>query len=308
MTAHSSTKKHHLTIDGRGLAQGLLEQFKLEVQELSLHHKIIPGLAVVLVGDDPASQLYVATKTQRVRQMGIKSQDFYLPNQAKMPDLQQLVQKLNNDHAIHAILIQLPLPDHLSSRQIIDLINPAKDVDGLHSQNVAFLANGQPKIIPCTPAGCLYLLQQVFPAGISGKNVVVIGRSHLVGRPMAWLLMQQNATVTIAHRYTKDLALHCQRADIIIAAAGSAGLVKGGWVRPGAVVIDVGINRLPNPNAARGYDLLGDVAFDEVQGKAAAITPVPGGVGPMTVAFLIHNTIKLCYQSLEKPYPNILKI
>ena len=293
-------------IDGKFYAQQLLDLVVSQVRELGQKEKVTPGLAMVLVGDDPASILYVGMKTQKAQKIGIKSKDFRLPATTSLNQLLRLIGQLNADPAIHGILIQLPLPSHLPVRTVIDHIDPAKDVDGLHSINAGHLANGQPSIIPCTPAGCLYLLQQIFPKGLEGKKAVVIGRSALVGRPMAWLLLQQNCTVTMAHRHTVDLAGQCRQADIIVAAAGHAQLVRGDWVKNGAVVIDVGINKIDDPTGQKGYSLQGDVAFLEVLPKAKAITPVPGGVGPMTVAFLLHNTLKLCYQRLDRPYASLL--
>lgn len=291
-------------IDGKFYADQLLGQIAQQVQMLKEEEKVTPGLAVILIGDDPASILYVGMKTQKLKKMGMKSQDFHLPATITLTKLLALIDQLNADPNIHGILIQLPLPSHLPVRPIIDHIDPAKDVDGLHSINAGYLANGYPSIVPCTPAGCLYLLQQIFPKGLEGKNALVIGRSALVGRPMAWLLLQQNCTVTIAHRHTVNLAGQCRRADIIIAAAGKAHLVKADWVKSGAVVIDVGINKTADPTAPKGYRLQGDVDFLEVLPKVKAITPVPGGVGPMTVAFLLHNTLKLCYKRLGKPDVN----
>jgi methylenetetrahydrofolate dehydrogenase (NADP+)/methenyltetrahydrofolate cyclohydrolase len=272
-------------IDGKAFAEALRATIKTEVAALSFQ----PGLAVVLVGDDPASRVYVANKARQTVEVGMRSFEHRLPADTTQADLLALVQKLNADPAVHGILVQLPLPKDLNTDAIIAAISPAKDVDGLTVTNAGLLANGLPGLVPCTPLGCILLLQDRLP-DMTGLNAVVVGRSNLVGKPIAQLLLAQNCTVTIAHSRTRNLDQLCKSADILIAAVGRPEMIKGDWIKPGATVIDVGINRVPA--AAPGKTrLVGDVAFAEAAAKAGLITPVPGGVGPMTIACLLRNTL-----------------
>ncbi len=265
-------------------AAGLLDSIAGEVAMLDF----TPGLAVVLVGDDPASKVYVANKARQTVLAGMKSFEHRLPADTRQEDLLSLVRQLNADPAVHGILVQLPLPKHLDADAVIAAIDPDKDVDGLTVTNAGRLAAGLPGLVPCTPLGCLLLLRDGV-ADLTGLHAVVIGRSNLVGKPIAQLLLQQNCTVTIAHSRTRDLPALCRTADILIAAVGRPELVRGDWVKPGAIVIDVGINRVP---VATGKTrLVGDVAFAEAAEIAGRITPVPGGVGPMTIACLLRNTL-----------------
>ena len=272
-------------IDGKAFAEALRATIKTEVAALSFQ----PGLAVVLVGDDPASRVYVANKARQTVEVGMRSFEHRLPADTTQADLLALVQKLNADPAVHGILVQLPIPKDLNTDAIIAAISPAKDVDGLTVTNAGLLANGLPGLVPCTPLGCILLLQDRLP-DMTGLNAVVVGRSNLVGKPIAQLLLAQNCTVTIAHSRTRNLDQLCKSADILIAAVGRPEMIKGDWIKPGATVIDVGINRVPA--AAPGKTrLVGDVAFAEAAAKAGLITPVPGGVGPMTIACLLRNTL-----------------
>ncbi|PWR03961.1 bifunctional methylenetetrahydrofolate dehydrogenase/methenyltetrahydrofolate cyclohydrolase FolD [Meridianimarinicoccus roseus] len=251
---------------------------------------VVPGLAVVLVGEDPASQVYVRSKGKRTVEAGMRSFEHRLPATASQAELLAMVEQLNADPQVHGILVQLPLPSQIDSAAVIGAIDPAKDVDGFHPVNAGLLATGQDALVPCTPLGCLLLLRDHL-GDLSGADAVVIGRSNIVGKPMAQLLLRDSCTVTVAHSRTRDLAATVRRADIVIAAVGRPEMVTGDWVRPGATVIDVGINRVPNP--AKGGDstrLVGDCDFDSCAAVAGAITPVPGGVGPMTIACLLANT------------------
>ncbi len=288
-------------INGTEIAAQVIEECKRDIAALAAAGKV-PGLAVVLVGDDPASRAYVRSKDRKCKELGLHSVKLELSATTTQDELLQVVRDLNNDPAIHGILVQSPPPKHIDEAEIVRAIDPAKDVDGFHPINVAKLAlEDSSGFVPCTPLGCQRLL---IAAGVetSGANVVVVGRSMIVGKPMAMLLMAKgkggDATVTIAHSRTKDLAAICQRADIIIAAIGRPEFIKAEHVREGAVVIDVGINRVEAPGTEKGYKLVGDVKFDEVAPKCRAITPVPGGVGPMTIAMLMSNTIKACRQAL----------
>ncbi|MFT5632919.1 MAG: methylenetetrahydrofolate dehydrogenase (NADP+)/methenyltetrahydrofolate cyclohydrolase [Rubritalea sp.] len=279
-------------IDGKAVAEKVINECRDEIAVLKARG-ITPGLAVVLIGEDPASKVYVGSKARKCEELGIYSLKIELPVDATQEEVMQVVEDLNNDAAVDGILVQSPPPAHIDEAAIVRAINPAKDVDGFHPVNVAKLVLEDPSgFIPCTPHGCMRLLED---AGVetSGAEVVVIGRSMIVGKPMALLLMGKsgNATVTVAHSRTKDLATVCSRADIIISAIGMPGFVTADMVKDGAVVIDVGINRVEDASAKRGYRLVGDVAYDEVAPKCSAITPVPGGVGPMTIAMLIKNTV-----------------
>ncbi len=272
-------------IDGKAFAASLRDSIAQEVARLPFK----PGLAVVLVGDDPASKVYVANKARQTVEAGMASFEHRLPADTRQEDLLALVQALNADDAVHGILVQLPLPKHLDSDAIIAAISPAKDVDGLTIANAGLLASGLPGLVPCTPLGCLLLLQDRL-GDLTGLNAVVIGRSNLVGKPIAQLLLQQNCTVTIAHSRSRDLPGLCAQADILVAAVGRPEMVKADWIKPGATVIDVGINRVPAHEAGKTR-LVGDVAFAEAAAVAGLITPVPGGVGPMTIACLLRNTL-----------------
>lgn len=275
-------------IDGKAFAEGLRARIGAEVATLKARHNLTPGLAVVLVGEDPASEVYVRSKARNTVAVGMNSFEHKLPATASQAELLALVGKLNADPAVHGILVQLPLPKHLDEAPVIMAISPAKDVDGLHVINAGLLASGGKGMVPCTPLGCLMLLEDKL-GDLTGLNAVVIGRSNLFGKPMAQLLLRANCTVTIAHSRSRDLAGHCRRADILVAAVGRPEMVRGDWVKPGATVIDVGINRIP---AAEGKTrLVGDVCFEEAREVAGAITPVPGGVGPMTIACLLANTV-----------------
>jgi methylenetetrahydrofolate dehydrogenase (NADP+)/methenyltetrahydrofolate cyclohydrolase len=284
-------------IDGKAVAQKIISGLGSELAELK-GRGIVPGLAVVLVGDDPASRAYVRSKDKKCQELGMHSEKYELPEATSQEELLALVRRLNADPRVHGILVQSPPPKQIDEAAVVAAIDPRKDVDGFHPVNVAKLALGDPSgLVPCTPLGCQRLLVE---SGIetAGAHVVVLGRSMIVGKPMALLLMRKgpggDATVTVAHSRTKDLAAVCRSADILIAAIGRAELVKADFVREGATVIDVGINRINDPSAPKGSRLVGDVAFDEVAPKCRAITPVPGGVGPMTIAMLMSNTVAAC--------------
>ena len=281
-------------IDGKAYAAGLRGRIGEHVARLQKDHGLTPGLAVVLVGNDPASEVYVRNKGIATKEVGMNSFEFKLPADTSEEDLLAKVRELNADPSVHGILVQFPVPDQISQQKVIDTISPDKDVDGLHPVN----AGGLDGLVSCTPLGCLMLIKDVM-ADIAGKNAVVIGRSNLVGKPVAQLLLKENCTVTIAHSRTADLAKVAAGADILVAAVGRAQMVKGGWVKPGATVIDVGMNRIPAPEKGEGKTrLVGDVDFAAAKEVAGAITPVPGGVGPMTIACLLHNTlIAACRQA-----------
>jgi methylenetetrahydrofolate dehydrogenase (NADP+) / methenyltetrahydrofolate cyclohydrolase len=288
-------------IDGRAIADKVYVDLRREIAELKAKG-VIPGLAVVLVGDDPASRAYVRSKDKMCRELGLHSVKLELPASITQTELLERVEELNRDSAIHGILVQSPPPEHIDEAAIVRALDPRKDVDGFHRENVAKLVLDDPSgFVPCTPLGVQRLLVES-KIDISGANVVVLGRSMIVGKPLALLLMQKNkngnATVTVAHSRSRDLAEIARSADIVVAAIGRAEFVKAHHVREGAVVIDVGINRVKEAANERGYRLVGDVAFDEVSKKASAITPVPGGVGPMTIAMLMANTVKAARQSL----------
>lgn len=289
-------------IDGKAVAQDSIARVKAGAEALMAARGIAPGLAVVLVGDDPASQVYVASKGRMAKECGFHSVQHTLPADTTQEDLLALIGTLNADSAIHGILVQLPLPAGLDERTTIAAIDPAKDVDGLHDISIGRLASGQvdKTFVPCTPRGCMTLLETVYPDGIAGLDAVVVGRSNLVGRPVAALLQHANATVTIAHSRTRDLPALCRRADILVAAIGRTELIEGDWIKPGATVIDVGINRIPAPERGVGKTrLVGDVAFSAATERAAAITPVPGGVGPMTIAMLMANTLSAAERATQ---------
>ncbi len=271
-------------IDGNKIAQDIRNEVRLNAMELKEQKGIIPGLAVILVGEDPASQVYVGRKAKACAEVGFLSREYKLSADTAEEKLLKVIKKLNKDKLVHGILVQLPLPKHISTEKIIAAIDPCKDVDGFHPYNVGGLVTGTPLFVPCTPRGIMELISR---SGIelAGKEAVVVGRSNIVGKPMALLLLAQHATVTMCHSRTKDLAAVTGRADVLVAAIGKPHMIKANMVKEGAVVIDVGVNRLENGKLA------GDVAFDEVAAKASLITPVPGGVGPMTIAMLMKNTL-----------------
>jgi len=284
-------------IDGKAVAAEVIKECLAEVDELR-RHNITAGLAVVIVGEDPASKVYVGAKARTCTELGIYSRKIELPAATTQEELIAVVHELNADPSIHGILVQSPPPKHINEEAVVRAIDPRKDVDGFHPENVAKLALEDPTgFVPCTPAGCMRLLKA---AGIatSGANAVVVGRSMIVGKPMALLLMAKgsDATVTVAHSRSKDLPGICRAADIVVAAVGRPEMIKADWVKDGAVVIDVGINRVDDPAAKKGYRIVGDVAYDEVAPKCRAITPVPGGVGPMTIALLMKNTLQAARQ------------
>lgn len=292
-------------IDGRAVAEEVTRKVADESRRLKDEAGIVPGLAVVLVGNDPASEVYVASKGRRAEELGFRSVQHTLPAETTEADLLALIKRLNADRAIHGLLVQFPLPSHLSRTKVVEAISPAKDVDGLNPMNVGLLAGGIPgALVPCTPAGCLVLLKRALPEGLAGRHAVVVGRSTLVGRPMAQLLLDQNCTVTIAHSKTRNLAATVREGDIVVAAIGRAETIRGSWLKPGAVVIDVGTTRLPAPEKGPGKTrLVGDVAYAEAAAIAGAITPVPGGVGPMTIAMLMANTVIAASRSAGRPDP-----
>ena len=276
-------------IDGKAFAAQLRESVATHVPDFVKAASRKPGLAVVLVGDDPASQIYVGSKGKATVAAGMESFEHRLPNATTQDELIALVERLNADETVDGILVQLPLPDHVDDKAVIAAIDPAKDVDGFHVVNAGRLAVGEDALVPCTPLGCLMLLKDRL-GDLSGLDAVVVGRSNIVGKPMAQLLLRENCTVTLAHSRTRDLPDVVRHADIVVAAVGRAEMVKGDWLKPGAVVIDVGINRLPPAEEGKKGKLVGDVAFAEAD-HVKAITPVPGGVGPMTIAVLLRNTL-----------------
>ena len=295
-------------IDGKAFAARVRGQVAEHVVRLKAEHAIIPGLAVVLVGEDPASQVYVRSKGKLTVEVGMHSVEHKLDVNTSEADLLAVIAELNADHTIHGILVQLPLPKHLNEDLVISSINPAKDVDGFHISNVGLLGTGQKSMVPCTPLGCLMMLRDHF-GSLSGCDAVVIGRSNIVGKPMAQLLLADSCTVTIAHSRTKDLQAVVRRADIVVAAVGRAEMVPGDWIKPGAVVIDVGINRIPAPEKGEGkMKLVGDVDYASCAEVAGAITPVPGGVGPMTIACLLANTLTATCRANGLPEPEGLTV
>jgi methylenetetrahydrofolate dehydrogenase (NADP+)/methenyltetrahydrofolate cyclohydrolase len=287
-------------IDGKAFAATIRGQVAEHVARLKAEHGITPGLAVVLVGEDPASQVYVRSKGKQTVEVGMASFEHRLDADTPEADLLDLVERLNEDPAVHGILVQLPLPAHMNADAVINAIDPAKDVDGFHISNVGLLGTGQKSMVPCTPLGCLMMLRD-HHGSLSGLEAVVIGRSNIVGKPMAQLLLGDSCTVTIAHSRTKDLPGVVRRADIVVAAVGRPNMVTGEWIKPGATVIDVGINRV---DAGEGKTrLVGDVDFESAAAVAGAITPVPGGVGPMTIACLLANTLTACCRANGLPEP-----
>ncbi len=292
-------------IDGKGFAAKVTDRVADHVSRLKTDHGVTPGLAVVLVGEDPASQVYVSSKGKRTKESGMASFEHRLDAAASEMDLLNLIERLNGDPAVHGILVQLPLPGHLDDAKVINAIAPEKDVDGFHVSNVGLLGTGQKSMVPCTPLGCLMMLRERH-GSLSGLDAVVIGRSNIVGKPMAQLLLGDSCTVTVAHSRTKDLPEVVRRADIVVAAVGRPEIVPGGWIKEGATVIDVGINRV---DAGGGKTrLVGDVEFDGARRRAGAITPVPGGVGPMTIACLLANTVTACCRINGLPEPEGLAV
>ncbi len=288
-------------IDGNAVAARMQGEISDAVQKMREEHGITPGLAAVLVGENPASKQYVGMKRRRCAKVGIESFGYELPESISQEELESLIKELNADPKVHGILVQLPLPDHIDEEAILGAISLEKDVDGFHPVNIGRLAmkGREPLFIPATPYGCMVLLEEV-GAEISGANAVVLGRSNIVGLPAAMLLLHRNATVTICHSRTKDLKAVIREADILIAAVGRPEMVKADWVKPGAVVIDVGSNRLDDPESDKGYRWVGDIAFDEVKEVAGAITPSPGGVGPMTITMLLKNTLRAAELAVAK--------
>ena len=289
-------------IDGKVIAAELRARVADEVTRVKRDHGLTPGLAVVLVGNDPASEVYVRSKHTQTQAAGMASFEHKLPSDVSQDDLLALVGKLNADPAVHGILVQLPLPKGLDTERVIATIDPAKDVDGLHPNNAGRLAGGLRALSPCTPLGCIILTKSVH-ASLEGMNAIVLGRSNLVGRPLVQLLLNENATVTIAHSRSRDLPSLCRQADLVYAAVGKAEMVRGDWIKPGATVIDVGITRIPT--AEGKTRLVGDVAFDEAMKVAGAVTPVPGGVGQMTVACLLVNTLRAACTIKGLPAPAV---
>jgi methylenetetrahydrofolate dehydrogenase (NADP+)/methenyltetrahydrofolate cyclohydrolase len=298
----SSIETRARLIDGKAVAAEITERVAGETQRLNAAG-IVPGLAVVLVGDDAASQVYVGAKGRKAKELGFHSVQHNLPAGTKEADLLRLVESLNEDATINGILVQLPLPPQIDTAKVIEAVHPDKDVDGFHPVNVGRLATGGTAMVPCTPAGCLILAKRAIGAPLSGLDAVVVGRSNIVGKPMAQLLLRESCTVTIAHSRTRDLAGAVRRADIVVAAVGKAELVRGDWIKPGATVIDVGMNRIPAEGGKTR--LVGDVAFAEAAAVAGAITPVPGGVGPMTIALLMANTLVAACRQRGLPVPDL---
>lgn len=275
-------------IDGKAFAEGLRAKLTTQVSKLKEQHDLVPGLAVVLVGEDPASQVYVRNKARQTVEVGMKSVEHKLDESTDESTVLKLVHELNADSSIHGILVQLPLPKHIDESKVLDAIHYEKDVDGFHITNVGLLSTGGEGVVPCTPLGCIMMLKDRL-GDLSGLNAVVVGRSNIVGKPMTSLLLAESCTVTIAHSRTKNLAEVCQAADILVAAVGRPEMIPGDWIKPGAAVIDVGINRIERDGKNK---LVGDVDFESASQVAGAITPVPGGVGPMTIACLLHNTVQ----------------
>jgi methylenetetrahydrofolate dehydrogenase (NADP+) / methenyltetrahydrofolate cyclohydrolase len=286
-------------IDGKAVAADLRARIAVAVAQLKSAHGLTPGLAVVLVGEDPASQVYVRNKATQTAEAGMLSVEHKLPAQTSEAEVLSLVGRLNGDRSIHGILVQLPLPKHINSQKVLNAVDPAKDVDGFHPINAGKLATGEPALVPCTPLGCVILAKQVHP-DLSGLEAVVVGRSNIVGKPVAQLLLAENCTVTIAHSRSRDLPAICRRADVLVAAVGRPEMIKGDWVKPGATVVDVGINRVGTDGVRK---LVGDVDYAAAAKIAGAITPVPGGVGPMTIACLLRNTVQSACAISGLPLP-----
>jgi len=290
-------------IDGKTFAANLRAEIGRKVTLLKEKHGLTPGLSVILVGEDPASEVYVRNKGKATVEAGMNSNTHTMAENATHDEVMAKVEELNADPAVHGILVQLPLPKQVNEDAIINAIHPAKDVDGFHTLNVGRLNSGQDAMVPCTPVGCMVMLKEVV-GDLTGKQAIVVGRSNIVGKPMAALLLKEHCTVTIAHSRTQDLAAECRRADIVIAAVGRPRMVKGNWIKPDATVIDVGINRIEDASTKSGSRLVGDVDFDEAVKVAGAITPVPGGVGPMTIACLLKNTLTAACRQVQVPEPD----
>jgi methylenetetrahydrofolate dehydrogenase (NADP+) / methenyltetrahydrofolate cyclohydrolase len=288
-------------IDGKTIAADLRAAVKAETQRLTATHGIAPGLAVVLIGDDPASQSYVASKSRAVTEVGMRPFDHHLPATVSEAELLALVDKLNADAGVHGVLVQMPLPPQISTKRIVASIDPDKDVDGFHPLNAGRLFTGLPALAPCTPIACIKLIKTV-NASLAGREALMVGRSHIVGNPLAQLLLKENVTVTIAHSRSRDLPALCRRAEILCVAIGHAEYIRGDWIRPGATVIDIGISRISVRGKSR---IVGDVNFAEALDVAGAITPVPGGVGPMTIACLLFNTLRAACMQAGLPAPEV---
>jgi methylenetetrahydrofolate dehydrogenase (NADP+)/methenyltetrahydrofolate cyclohydrolase len=303
----SSVEASARLIDGRAVAAEVTARVGEETKKLKEQSGVVPGLAVVLVGDDPASRIYVGAKGRKAEELGFHSVQHTLPSAASEGEVLAVVESLNLDPAINGILVQLPLPAQVDTAKMIETVLPAKDVDGFHPLNVGRLVTGSgAAMVPCTPAGCLVLIRHAVGASLSGLDAIVVGRSNIVGKPMAQLLVKESCTVTIAHSRTRNLAEAVRRADIVVAAVGRPEMVRGDWIKPGATVIDVGMNRIPAPEKGEGKTrLVGDVAFSEASLAAGAITPVPGGVGPMTIAMLMANTLAACCRQNGVPVPDV---
>ncbi len=292
-----------IVIDGKAIAAETRAQVAVEVARLARDHGVVPGLAVVLVGNNPASEVYVGSKKKMTVETGMKSFDHRLPEQVSEAELLALIARLNADPAVNGILVQLPLPRQIDAQKVLNAIDPGKDVDGFHPLNAGRLATGLPALVPCTPLGCIILAKSVRPS-LAGLDAVVVGRSNIVGKPLAALLIGESATVTVAHSKTRDLPEVCRRADLLFAAVGRAEMVKGDWVKPGATVIDVGINRVPSATPGKTR-IVGDVDYAGAAERAGAITPVPGGVGPMTIACLLVNTVRAACAAHGLPAPAV---
>lgn len=293
-------------IDGKKLSEDILAKVKKETSVLKENHNIQPGIAVIIVGEDPASQVYVASKEKRAEECGFLSNKYTLDEKTSEADMLALIKGLNNDSNIHGILVQLPLPSHINADHVIQTISPEKDVDGFHYINAGKVMTGaiDDAFVPCTPAGVMLMIEHGLGNDLSGLDAVVVGRSNIVGKPVAALLLAANATVTIAHSRTREIDDVCRSADILVAAVGKPQMIKGDWIKPGATVIDVGINRIPAPEKGEGKTrLVGDVDYHEAEKVAGFITPVPGGVGPMTIAMLMANTLKAACKANKLPVP-----
>lgn len=288
-------------IDGKAFAEKLRGEIASRVSKLKQAHQLTPGLAVVLVGEDPASEVYVRNKAKQTLEVGMNSFEHKLEKTTPEAELLTLIDKLNIDESVHGILVQLPLPEHINEAKVLDAIHYEKDVDGFHLTNVGLLSTGGDGVVPCTPLGCIMMLKDRL-GSLSGKNAVVVGRSNIVGKPMASLLLQESCTVTIAHSRTQDLPEVCRAADILVAAVGRPEMIPGDWIKPGAAVIDVGINRIERDGKKK---LVGDVDFGSAEKVAGAITPVPGGVGPMTIACLLHNTVQQACRQHKIEVPDV---
>lgn len=294
-------------ISGKEFSESVRSKVAKHVDLLRSEHGVIPGLAVVLVGEDPASKVYVRNKGEQTKAAGMKSIEHKLEENTSEQELLELIESLNEDASIHGILCQLPLPAHINEDRVINSIAPDKDVDGFHISNVGLLGTGQKSMVPCTPLGCLMMLKD-FHGDLTGLNAVVVGRSNIVGKPMANLLLRESCTVTIAHSRTKDIKEICKRADILVAAVGRPEMINEDWISNGATVIDVGINRIPHPEKPGKSKLVGDVDYESAVRIAGAITPVPGGVGPMTIACLLANTVTACCRANKLPEPEGLAV